>query len=83
MITLYGKPGCEMCEKAKVKLALMERRFTFVDVSNMDAWRATGAADVMVERTMREGHGKPELPLILIDGKWHDYPEAMQALRNA
>jgi glutaredoxin len=79
MITIYGKPGCAMCDKAKEKLT---EPFLFVDVSDLSFWRENNLVEFMVEKTMREDNGKPELPLLLIDGKFHDYPEAMAWLRK-
>lgn len=88
MTAVYGKPGCKMCDKAKEKLSRLKIPFKFVDVS-LDAmvadgaWRENGGADFLVEKTWREDTpaGNPELPLLLIDGKWYNYPEAMAALR--
>jgi glutaredoxin len=77
MITIYGKLDCKMCEKAKEKLSLMNVKFTFVDVSDLFPWRENNLMEFMVEKTMREDNGKPELPLILAHDRWLDYPQAM------
>lgn len=82
MIKVYGKPGCVMCDKAKDKLARLGLAFEFVDVSGIqDSWRETDGVEFLTEKTWREDDGKPELPLLLIDGKWHNYPEAMKNVR--
>jgi glutaredoxin-related protein len=43
-IRLYGKQGCEQCDKAKDKLKKMNLRFEFVDVTGWleysDDWRS-------------------------------------------
>lgn len=86
MITIYGKPGCEMCQKAKDKLTALNLKFDFVDVSNWidtGEWRRKGAVGFMVEKTLREDNGRPELPLVRIENRWFDYPEAMSEVRRA
>lgn len=82
MITIYGKPGCDMCEKAKMKLTLMEFQFSFVDVTQLERWRDLNLVEFSAEANFRHGDGKPELPLILIDGRWFNYPEAIAWLRK-
>lgn len=82
MITIYGKPDCVMCDKAKAKLTILGLPFTFVDVANLDGWREDGRVDFQVERVWREDNGKPELPLLKIGDKWCDYPEAMAMIRS-
>ena len=82
MITIYGKPDCALCLKAKEKLALLNLPFAFVDVASLANWRTDGRVDFMVEKTWREADGKPELPLLLIDGRWCNYPEAMRFLKD-
>jgi glutaredoxin len=81
-ITIYGKPNCKTCDGAKQKLARLGIPYTFVDVSEPDSWRDDRRVDFQVERVWREDNGKPELPLIMIDGKWYDYPEAMARVRK-
>ena len=82
IITIYGKPDCALCLKAKEKLALLKLPFAFVDVARLDNWRTEGRVDFLVEKTWREDDGKPELPLLLIDGRWYNYPEAMRFLKD-
>lgn len=82
MIQIYGKPGCAMCDKAKEKLRMGGIPFMFVDVSDLDGWRDDGRVDFMVEKTLREDNGKPELPLLRIGEAFYDYPEAMAWLRK-
>lgn len=82
MITVYGKIGCDMCDKAKAKLTLLGLPFTFVDVGTLEGWREDGRVDFTVEKTWREDNGKPELPLLKIGEKWCDYPEAMSLLKR-
>lgn len=80
-ITLYGKPNCPKCEAAKKKLVLMQIPFDFVDVSEYTVFRQHPLVrDMKVEQAMRD---KDELlPMILIEGKWYDYPEAMAELKR-
>lgn len=82
MITIYGKPGCATCDKAKDKMTRLGLPFSFVDVSTLEGWREDGRVDFLVEKTWREGNGKPELPILWIDGAGYDYPEAMAKLRQ-
>jgi arsenate reductase-like glutaredoxin family protein len=83
MITLYSKKNCAMCDSAKDKLRRLGLAFSFVNVTELDNWRNDARVDFTVEKTWREDNGKPELPLLSIDGKWYDYPEAMAVIRKS
>ena len=82
MITIYGKANCKKCDTAKAKLALMGLRFQFVDLAQIGVFREhPRAVDAQVESVLRKGTGD-EIPIFLIDEKWHDYPEAMRFLKD-
>ena len=55
MIILWGKKGCEMCDKAKAKLCYVERSYEFKEIPNFedstkfvvpDNWRETNLVDL-------------------------------------
>jgi len=78
-VTVYGKTGCKRCKAALDKLALMEIRYSYVDLSLSTCFRENPkAVDAMVESVMR----KETFPVFLIDERWYDYPEAMAELKR-
>ena len=77
-VTMYGKASCKKCQAAKLKMALMEIPFHYVDLEDFENWRGqdNGAAarEGMAEYNFRDAE---ELPLFLVYDRWFDYPEAM------
>lgn len=82
-VTVYGKEGCAKCDSCKDKLRRMDVPFVWIDLSKLEAWRGadSGAAyrEGQAEYEWRE---RLELPLLLIDGTWHTYSEAMSTLKR-
>ena len=80
MITIYGKSGCGKCKAAAGKLALLGHKYNhvFLDAEGVHRHHPS-AVDAMVEETMK--HGPETWPMILVDDRWMDYPEAMAYLR--
>jgi glutaredoxin len=79
MITIYGKKGCPKCEAAMKKLALLDFRYAYVDVSLPSVFREDPVVvDAQVESALRS----EQWPMILIDDRWYDYPEAMAELKR-
>jgi len=80
-IILYGKPGCDICDCAKLKLERMKLDYMVVNCTDLPAVFAVckqigrGAQSAL---TLHEG----EVPLIDINGKVYDYPGAMLALKR-
>jgi len=64
-VTLYTKPGCHLCEEARLVVeqvcAELGERFEEVDIT-----AGPGAEELM--RTYGE-----EIPVTFVDGKQHDY----------
>lgn len=57
VVTLYGKPGCCLCDEAKEALAAIGARHAF-DLAEVDITR-----DPAMERAYRE-----RIPVVVIDG---------------
>jgi hypothetical protein len=83
VITIFGKSGCKKCESAMKKMALLEIKFDYVDLTDFDSWRkydnGLSAREGMAEYTIRDWE---ELPLFLMETKWMTYPEAMLFLKG-
>ena len=81
-IEVYSKSGCGICESAKDKLDRMGLPYEVHDVESYvephEGWREDGAVDVLVAYVLNDQH----LPLISIDGKYHNYPSAMRCLKS-
>lgn len=81
-IDVYSKPGCGKCEAAKTKLKIMGLPYNEHDleyhVSLHDGWRHDGSTDVMTAHTMLD-----TLPILRVNGEFHDYPNAMKILKTA
>jgi glutaredoxin len=79
MITMYGKKDCPKCKAAIQKLALLEIRYCYVDMSLSTCFREQPrAVDTMVESVLRQ----EQWPMFLIDERWYDYPEAMAEIKR-
>ena len=82
-VVIYAKEGCGICKSAKEKFEMMEIPFEVKDVAYHttwhEGWKDDGSIEVLTEYSRRDQH----IPLILIDGKWHDYPSAMRFLKGA
>lgn len=80
-IQVYSKPGCGKCTAAKNKLEMMGLMFTEHNleyhVTVHEGWRQDGSADVMAAHTMLD-----TLPIIRVNGEFHDYPSAMKKLKT-
>jgi len=81
-IYVHGKPGCDLCDAAKEKLARLGLAYTFVNLESAptDAalnWRATGCAEAMAHYAE---NGK--LPVIVINGAGYAYAAAMKRLKK-
>jgi glutaredoxin len=80
-IEVYSKPGCGKCKAAKDKLNRLGLAYTEHNIelyiSHHEGWRQDGSADVMTAHTILD-----TLPLIRINGSFHNYPEAMGILKN-
>jgi glutaredoxin len=61
-ITLYTRPGCHLCDDAKIAVADVARR-------TGEAWREI---DVTGDTELESEYGEM-LPVIMIDGKVHGY----------
>lgn len=81
-VIVYGLPKCGKCTAAKDKMSRMAVPYTFVDLSNIDGWRETGEERMRDGQAEYEMRNREELPLIMIDGRWFTYPEAMAFLKR-
>jgi len=80
-IRIYSKEGCGKCEAAKDKLRRLGYDYQEHDleyhVGPHDGWREDGSVEVMAAHTLMD-----TLPLIQVDGDFHDYPSAMRKLKG-
>ena len=86
-ITVYGRKGCERCDKSKEKLTLMKLPYEFIDIDKThhlelhDGWRTDHSVEVLASYWLQEGPIR--LPIICIDGKYYGYLDALKALKSA
>lgn len=80
-ITLYSKPGCVVCEKAKEKLEIMHMPFEIKDMQEclepQEGWQERNIHRLLAFFTQNN----QRVPVIEIDGEYFDYPGAMQKLK--
>lgn len=81
MIRIFSKPGCGKCEAAKEKCERLGVAFTVCSLEHAvtwhEEWRTDGSVEVLAAHSMLS-----TLPLIEIDGTFHDYPSAMRELKK-
>lgn len=80
-IRLYGKPGCDQCDKAKDKLKRMGLSFQFIDVSGWmeyaDDWRSRRDETVQFHVAYSFYYPMP-LPLLRFDdGDYLGYADGL------
>ncbi len=82
MIDVYSKKKCGICSSAKEKLRLMGLAYKTFDLDSAiethEGWREDGSVEVLAAYTMLDNH----VPVICIDGEYHDYPGAMRFLKR-
>lgn len=80
-IVVFGKKGCQLCEAAKKKLALMDLPYDEHDLgwhtTPHDGWRQDFTVELMTAYTLYN-----TLPLIRINDQVYDYPSAMRAIKQ-
>lgn len=81
VLTVYGKPGCALCEAAKDKLRKLGVAFAEVDIEQLvdysPGWRDDNRCQVLAWYSVRG-----TLPVIRLDGECLGYPELMRRLRR-
>ena len=81
-IIVYSKKGCEICQRAKEKLGLAGLPFQEKDIEAMlephDGWEF----DESVELLAAYSYLGNRLPVLRINGEYHDYPSAMRRLKE-
>jgi glutaredoxin len=81
MIKLYGKTGCDNCDKAKEKMAILDMPYKYYDIENImklhNGWRDDNSVDVMACY-----HQSEQLPIFVIFNKAFNYAEAMSVLKR-
>ena len=77
-VTIYTKVGCKLCEAAKQKLRLLAVPF---EERDLDA-ELSPAAAWPVELRAQHAFIDERVPMILIDGRPHDYAGAMRELKG-
>jgi len=80
-VRVYGKDGCGKCDAAKDKLKkfgipYQERMLADV-IEHHDGWRDDNAVDIMACYA-----DSGTMPVIVIDGAAHTYPETMKRLKE-
>jgi len=82
MVAIYGKEGCERCEKAKEKMEILGIPYSVhsaeYHTTPHEGWKTDGSIDVLAASVMDES-----LPLIRVGGQVLGYAEAMRALKKA
>ncbi len=82
MIDIYAKKECGICASAKEKLRLMGLPHKTFDLDKVmehhEGWREDGSVEVLAAYAMLDSH----VPVICIDGEYHDYPGAMRFLKG-
>ena len=68
-ISLIGKPGCHLCEDAKVALAATVATFYG---SHPDAEVAVSEFNILEDSALAEKYAD-EIPVVLVNGKMHSY----------
>ena len=81
-IDIYSKKGCGICAAAKDKFSRMGLDYSSHDLQTTIAphmgWREDGSVDVLAAYALINNR----LPVIRIDGEFHDYPSAMRLLKS-
>jgi len=81
-ITVYGKPGCSICAKAKEKLALLGLPYAEKHLANAVRPRHGPIDDEAIDLLAAYMHLGSTLPMLRIDEEYYDYPGAMRRLRD-
>ena len=80
-IKVYGKPGCGLCEAAKEKLGMMGLEYQALNLSDYtelhDGWRTDRSCEILAAYRLID-----KMPVVEIDGSYHDYPSAMRLLKD-
>lgn len=83
MITVYGKKGCAKCDSFKTKLALLEVKYSFVDLEDFGVWTVSDYAGKRNMAGAMAAHQHLEdLPIVLIHDKFFTYAEAIAELKG-
>jgi glutaredoxin len=80
-IRVYGKPGCGLCEAAKQKLSMMGLEYQALNLADYtelhEGWRTDRSCEVLAAYRLID-----KMPVVEIDGDYHDYPTAMRLLKD-
>ena len=80
-IRVYGKPGCGLCEAAKQKLSMLGLEFQSLNLADYtelhEGWRTDRSCEVLAAYRLID-----KMPVVEIDGDYHDYPTAMRLLKD-
>lgn len=82
MIRLYGKTDCGLCAAAKDKLHKLGLNFEALNLEDFtqphEGWRRDRSCEISAAYAIID-----KLPLIEVDGEYHDYPSAMRRLKQS
>ena len=80
-IKVYGKPGCGLCEAAKQKLKMMGLEYQSLNLADYtelhEGWRQDRSCEILAAYRLID-----KMPVVEIDGEYHDYPTAMRQLKE-
>lgn len=80
-IAVFSKQGCGKCQAAKEKIRLMNLSYEEHDIEYHttlhEGWRQDGSVEILSAYTDMD-----TLPLIRINGQFHDYSGAMRVLKE-
>jgi len=81
MIIILGKSGCQKCEAARQKMDLLNRDYTYVNMSN-ENWRNSELTDLVATALAQGIDPTEELPIFFIHKIACSYSQAMKILRG-
>ena len=81
VIRVYGKPGCGLCEAAKEKLGRLGLEYQALNLADFtelhEGWRTDRSCEILAAYRLID-----KMPVVEIDGDYHDYPTAMRLLKE-
>jgi glutaredoxin len=80
-IKVYGKPGCGLCSAAKEKLSMLGLEYQSLNLAGYtefhEGWRNDRSCEILAAYRLID-----KMPVVEIDGGFHDYPSAMRLLKD-
>jgi glutaredoxin len=81
VIKVYGKAGCGLCDAAKQKLSMLGLEYQALNLADFtelhEGWRTDRSCEILAAYRLID-----KMPVVEIDGDYHDYPTAMRLLKE-